>query len=276
MRNIQGNAAQMSGYEVWDVTDVKKPVLASALRGIRSTHKLWWECNTGIAYMPGQQRRHVRLPLWRQSQSMVIVDWSNPARSSESTSALTVWSGGQPGATGPVPTSLHGAISAHEHPNAADKLARGQRRQHHREPRLRGMGRWRRWRDDDSGPEEALTPLSLVAVHTRATLTNPPKLTCWLRKPGSFTCRPDQGGHTSMPVFGLAPTSLQCSSTAYPGVPSPDMRDIVLLASEAGNCNSQHWSFIVDVTDGKLDRRAAEPVAGADGAVDAVGRSAFG
>ena len=55
MRNIQGNTAQMSGYEVWDVTDIKKPVLASALRGIRSTHKLWWECNTGIAYMPGSK-----------------------------------------------------------------------------------------------------------------------------------------------------------------------------------------------------------------------------
>ena len=51
MRNIQGNTAQMSGYEVWDVTDVQKPVLASALRNIRSTHKVWWECNTGIAYM---------------------------------------------------------------------------------------------------------------------------------------------------------------------------------------------------------------------------------
>ena len=60
MRNIQGNTAQMSGYEVWDVTDVKKPVLASALRGIRSTHKLWWECNTGIAYMPGS--KDVRWP----------------------------------------------------------------------------------------------------------------------------------------------------------------------------------------------------------------------
>ena len=37
-RNIQGSSA--SGYEVWDVTDPKKPILASALRGIRSTHKL--------------------------------------------------------------------------------------------------------------------------------------------------------------------------------------------------------------------------------------------
>ena len=57
MRNIQGNTAQMSGYEVWDVTDVKKPVLASALRGIRSTHKHWWECDTGIAYMPGSKEQ---------------------------------------------------------------------------------------------------------------------------------------------------------------------------------------------------------------------------
>src|SRR4029078_12316323 len=33
--------------------------------------------------------------------------------------------GGEPTATGPVPNSLHGAISTHEHPQAASKLARG-------------------------------------------------------------------------------------------------------------------------------------------------------
>src|SRR5882672_4021062 len=75
LRNIQGSAAQMSGYEVWDVTDIHKPVLASAIRGLRSTHKVWWECNTGIAYMPGSKATG---PLWRQSQSMVIVDWADP------------------------------------------------------------------------------------------------------------------------------------------------------------------------------------------------------
>ena len=51
-----------------------------------------------------------------------------------------------------------------------------------------------------------------------------------------------------MPVFGIAPKSLQCSATACPGVPSPDVRDIVVLTSEAGNCDSQHWGFIVDVS----------------------------
>ena len=95
MRNIQGNAAQMSGYEVWDVTDVKKPVLVSSLRGIRSTHKLWWECKTGIAYMPGSKDAPARRCGARGSR------WSSSTgairRSSSSTSARTVWSGGQPG-----------------------------------------------------------------------------------------------------------------------------------------------------------------------------------
>src|SRR5882672_9468893 len=45
LRNIQGSAAQMSGYEVWDVTNVSAPALVSAMRGLRSTHKMWWECN---------------------------------------------------------------------------------------------------------------------------------------------------------------------------------------------------------------------------------------
>ena len=55
---------------------------------------------------------------------------------------------------------------------------------------------------------------------------------------------PDQGGHTSFPVFGLKPAS-------YAGFTEFKTRDIVLLASEstADRCNeAPHWSFIVDVT----------------------------
>src|SRR5262249_5890921 len=78
LRNIQGTAAQLSGYETWDVTDVHKPVFLAAVRGLRSTHKDWWECNTGIVYAPGSLDTTSGLPLWRQSQSMLIFDWSNP------------------------------------------------------------------------------------------------------------------------------------------------------------------------------------------------------
>src|SRR6266850_8548823 len=106
MRNIQGSSA--SGYETWDVTNVSAPTLVGQLRNIRSTHKLWWECNTGIAYMPGSKDATWGLPLWRQSQAMLIVDWSNPAAPHYiRTHGLP---GGQPSGTGPVPNSLHGAI----------------------------------------------------------------------------------------------------------------------------------------------------------------------
>ena len=61
---------------------------------------------------------------------------------------------------------------------------------------------------------------------------------------GILYMSPDQGGHTSMPVFGLKPPSYQ-SFTEF------QTRDIVLLASEATAdlCDeAPHWSFIVDVT----------------------------
>src|SRR5262245_49827825 len=68
LRNIQGSSA--SGYEAWDVTNVTAPVLVGAMRGIGNTHKLWWECKSGIAYMPGSRA----VDKWRQGQSMVIAD----------------------------------------------------------------------------------------------------------------------------------------------------------------------------------------------------------
>ena len=70
---------RQSGYEVWDVTDVQKPVLASALRDIRSTHKVWWECNTGIAYMPGSKDTRVPYGVKRSPWSSSIGKIRNAA-----------------------------------------------------------------------------------------------------------------------------------------------------------------------------------------------------
>src|ERR1700734_3230846 len=39
------------GHEIWDVTDAANPVLLTRLMGLRDTHKNWWECDTGIAYL---------------------------------------------------------------------------------------------------------------------------------------------------------------------------------------------------------------------------------
>src|SRR5260370_1598118 len=40
------------GHEIWDVTDPGKPALLASIGGnYKDTHKSWWECESGIAYI---------------------------------------------------------------------------------------------------------------------------------------------------------------------------------------------------------------------------------
>jgi len=238
LRNIQGSSA--SGYEVWDVTNVSNPSLVGAMRGLRNTHKMWWECNTGIAYLPGS--RDVAAPnRWRQGQSMVVADWSNPAAPQYiRTFGLP---GGQPDATGPNSTSLHGPISTHEHPNATSKLARGATADD-----VIGNRIYLAWGVGDDGVLQILDRKKLLPPSLGGTWTGDPdrptEADLIAPQAGILYMSPDQGGHTSMPVFGLVPKSYQ-DFTEF------KTRDIVLLASEATADLCQeapHWSFIVDVT----------------------------
>ncbi len=243
LRNVQGSTA--SGYEVWDVTNVSNPTLVGEMRGLRNTHKMWWECKTGIAYLPGSKdvaastgRR------WRQGQSMVVVDWSNP--SSPQYVRTFGLPGGQPDATGPVSTSLHGPISTHEHPNAAGKLTRGATADD-----VIGNRIYTAWGVGDDGvlqilDRKKLLPLSLGGTWTGDSVAadRPSEADLLAPQVARLDMSPDQGGHTSMPVFGLVPASYQ-DFTEF------KTRDIVLLASEATADLCQeapHWSFIVDVT----------------------------
>ena len=95
----------ISGHEMWDVTDPAKPVkVVTVVEGLRNTHKSYWECDTGIAYLVSGTRT------WRTRRMTKIYDLSNPAK--------PVFirdfglAGQQPGSTMmPVPTELHGPIS---------------------------------------------------------------------------------------------------------------------------------------------------------------------
>ena len=95
-----GNTA----HEIWDVTNPAKPIrLTVVVSGLRDTHKSWWECGTGIAYLVGGA------PGWRAKRMAMIYDLSNPAAPVFiRTFGLP---GQQPGSTGPVPSDLHGPIS---------------------------------------------------------------------------------------------------------------------------------------------------------------------
>ena len=93
-----------SAHEIWDVTDPSKPSrLTVVVSGLRDTHKSWWECDTGIAYLVSGP------PDWRAHRMTQIYDLSDPAK------PVFIRNfglpGQQPGSTGPVPTDLHGPIS---------------------------------------------------------------------------------------------------------------------------------------------------------------------
>lgn len=247
MRNVQGGGILVSGYEVWDVTNVSAPTLASALRGIRNSHKLWWECTTGIAYLPGS--RDVAAPnRWRVGQSMMVVDWKNPVMAPLYLRTFGL-PGAEPDGTGPLPPTLHGPISGFEHPNAAGKLARGVL-----PDGIIGNRLYLAWGVGDNGVLQVLDRKKLLPPSHGGTWSGDPNRPSVADLLAPQTARldmsNDQGGHTSMPVFGLMPKSYHQGPPTQ-GFTEYLTRDIVLLASEstADRCQeAPHWSFVVDIT----------------------------
>jgi len=64
------------GHEVWDVTDPSAPSLVSVvLTGLNDTHKNWWECETGIAYLVADLTPEG----WSVQRALKIFDLSDPA-----------------------------------------------------------------------------------------------------------------------------------------------------------------------------------------------------
>jgi len=95
-----GNAA----HEIWDVTDPAKPsLLTTIVSGLKGTHKSWWECDTGIAYLVSG------IEGWRVRRMTQVYDLSDPAK------PVFIRNfglpGQQPGTTGTPPADLHGMIS---------------------------------------------------------------------------------------------------------------------------------------------------------------------
>jgi hypothetical protein len=64
-----GNAA----HQVWDVSRPETPVMISEIGGLHGTHKNWWECDTGIAYLVSG------LHDWRVHRMTMVYDLSDPA-----------------------------------------------------------------------------------------------------------------------------------------------------------------------------------------------------
>jgi hypothetical protein len=94
-----------SAHEIWDVTDPAKPSrVVVVIDGLRNTHKNFWECDTGIAYVISGPKD------WRTRRMTKIYDLSDPANPRFVRDFGLP--GQQPGSTVmPIPTELHGPIS---------------------------------------------------------------------------------------------------------------------------------------------------------------------
>ena len=100
MLRVFGNQA----HEVWDVTDPARPaLLTTVVKGLKGTHKNFWECDTGIAYLVSGH------PQWRTNRMTQIYNLADPLKPVFIRDFGLV--GQQPGAGGAVPIQLHGAIS---------------------------------------------------------------------------------------------------------------------------------------------------------------------
>lgn len=161
----RGHAA----HELWDVSAPEAPqFVVTVSEGLRDTHKSWWECDSGIAYLVSG------VPGWRTSRMTQVVDLSDPLRPRHVRDFGLP--GQQPGARGAVPVGLHGPISAAP---ARNRVYFGYGVNHggvlqivDREKLLRGAA--------------APTAANLLAPQT-----------------GRFDLPPDYGAHTALPVLGV-------------------------------------------------------------------------
>src|ERR1700676_1904962 len=90
-------------HEIWNVADPANPALVTRIGGLKDTHKSWWECETGIAFLVSGA------PDWRTRRMTQIYDLSDPAHPVKIRDFGLP--GQEPGSTGAVPTELHGPIS---------------------------------------------------------------------------------------------------------------------------------------------------------------------
>jgi hypothetical protein len=202
-------------HEVLDVTDPTKPVhVSTVISGLTTTHKNWWECDTGIAYLVSYKKDEG----WR-SRGAKIYDLSDPAHPRYIRDYGLV--GQEPGSKGePVPQSLHGPIRLGNRVYFGyGSSASGTLQIVDREKLLRG---------DPSSPN----PFAPTAENIRYAQISRLEL------------YPNTGAHTAFPVLGM-------TIPEFARMEKGKTADFVVISTEAtqNECREyRHMVFFVDVT----------------------------
>lgn len=203
-------------HEVWDVTEPTRPErLSTVLDGLQGTHKNWWECATGIAYLVADGRPSG----WRTNRLTRIFDLSNPTRPRFIRDFGLV--GQEPGSVGePVPEGVHGPIAFRDRVYFAYGTSRNGVLQIVDRAQLL------------TGNPQAATPFAPTPENLRY-----PEI-------GRLDMAPAWGGHTAFPVLGVPVPDFASNMQGQ-------VRDFVVLVSEAiaNECREfRHLTFMVDIT----------------------------
>jgi len=215
-----------SGHEIWDVTVPERPsLLTTIITGLKDTHKNWWECDTGIAYLVSDGRPEG----WRIRRMTKIYDLSDPKNPKFIRNFGLV--GQEPGSTlKEIPEGVHGPI------RAGNRVYFGYGTQQggviqivDREKLLKG--------NPASSDPFAPTPENLLYPQV-----------------SRLDMYPTVGAHTTFPVLGMdvpefGKFHVKSGDFMYG---RPAKRDILVVVNEStqNECHEDyHMMFIVDITD---------------------------
>jgi hypothetical protein len=234
--NIKGREYMLrsfanSAHEIWDVTDPSHPTDVRTVRNgnavtvdangkvvpLSGTHKSWWECDSGIAYIVGRRVSDTAAG-WRPGNHILIYDLSNPA----SPRFIRDWAldGQQPGGVVPphftdVP-AIHGPISTGVHGRVYFAYGVGEN--------------------------------GVMQVTDRDALLSSAPNDFKTAEIGRWIMQPDNGAHTSFPLGKMQVADF----TTDTGNDEGNVRDVVIVTSEATAhfcAEMRHTTTTVDVTD---------------------------
>ena len=267
-----------SAHEIWDVTNPSHPIGVRTVAGgnpvigaqtgapgaLAGTHKSWWECDTGVAYIVGR-RGNDTADGWRAGNHIFVFDLSNPA----SPVFLRDWAldGQQPGGVIPphftaVP-SIHGPISTGPAGGAFALAGATANRVYFP------------YGTSSNGAMQIVDRIKLlpppwgtgVKCGSIASTLTPPACTDFqTAELGRLNMNPDNGAHTSWPLGRITVPDFVTDTGNDDGNTT---RDIVVITSEetAHFCSDfRHLSFLTDVsTEGRPQSIATPLVPASDG-----------
>ena len=243
-----GNVGPDEAHQIWDVTDPAKPTLLTTIvSGLSNTHKNWWECDTGIAYLVAGSKSDG----WHQSgsaQHLKIYDLSDPkapvyirdfglvgqqpdadiatAKSCEAAPGPNCYEGIKN-----PPGGVHGPISMGTTVNRIYLPY--------------GVG--------ENGVIQIVDRQKLLSGCTLPTASpncaqSPTQAELLYPQVGFVTMNPDNGGHSAMPILGVPMWQEQHNYADG----SWQKKNLLIISSEstANNCLGQapHEAWILDIT----------------------------